>query len=640
MNQTILWMLLLAAGVPTLVAQTPDVEVEPEIKGFRFAVIGDYGSGYGREGDMADLIADWGAEFILTLGDNNYPNGEASTIDRNVGQFFHDYIKPYTGSYGPGSPDVNRFFPSLGNHDWRAAGAQPYLNYFTLPGNERYYDVVWENVHLFALDSDENEPDGITFNSIQGQWLKTALTQSQAQYKIVYFHNPGLSSGQHGPYGYMEWPFAEWGASVVMAGHDHLYERILRQGFPQITNGLGSISIYVFENILEGSEVRYNADYGAILAEAQTNALSFWFVTNNRVVVDTHSIPKDGPPLHAYKLIGKGANWKYLDDGSDQGTAWRASAFDDSGWASGDAELGYGDGDEITTVGYGPNGNDKYITTYFRHTFEFPANQAMDHVMLRLKRDDGGVVYLNGTEVLRDNMPGGNPNYNTLASSSISSVEETNYVETLLDPADFVVGSNTLAVEIHQEKVNSPDISFDLELIGTRTRGVLVPKESTWRYLDTGIDPGSAWASRSFDDTNWSTGTGQFGYGEGDEATVVSFGGNANDKHATTYFRTYFLVNDPQDIRGVQLNILRDDGAIAYLNGKEVYRSNLTMDAVDNETFAAWDVGGSEENDYILTGVNHSWLRTGINVMAVEVHQQSASNQDLSFDAELLVIEK
>src|SRR5207247_2662513 len=68
-------------------------------------------------------------------------------------------------------------------------------------------------------------------------------------------------------------------------------------------------------------------------------------------------------------LISTGSVWKYLDNGSDQGTNWIGRTFDDSSWVSGHAQLGYGDGDEATRVSYGPNEGNKYITTYFRQSF-------------------------------------------------------------------------------------------------------------------------------------------------------------------------------------------------------------------------------------------------------------------------------
>ena len=69
-------------------------------------------------------------------------------------------------------------------------------------------------------------------------------------------------------------------------------------------------------------------------------------------------------------LVESGETWKYLDDGMDQGTAWREPAFDDSLWLSDVAELGYGDGNETTVVSYGDDENDKHVTTYFRRAFD------------------------------------------------------------------------------------------------------------------------------------------------------------------------------------------------------------------------------------------------------------------------------
>ena len=83
-----------------------------------FAVVGDFGSAGQPELDVANRIKSWNPEYILTVGDNSYPDAAASVIDKNIGQYYHDYIGSYTGSYGAGSPGYNRFFPVLGNHDW------------------------------------------------------------------------------------------------------------------------------------------------------------------------------------------------------------------------------------------------------------------------------------------------------------------------------------------------------------------------------------------------------------------------------------------------------------------------------------------------------------------------------------------
>jgi hypothetical protein len=171
-------------------------------------------------------------------------------------------------------------------------------------------------------------------------------------------------------------------------------------------------------------------------------------------------------------LVPAGAAWKYLDNGSDQGTAWRAAAFNDSGWKSGLAELGYGDGDEATIVGYGPNSSAKFITTYFRRAFSVTNPSAYGALTLRVLRDDGAVVYLNGTEVFRTNMPTGTVTAATRASTALGNADETTYVTASVNPGLLVAGTNVLAVEIHQANPTSSDISFNLELAASTSVSV------------------------------------------------------------------------------------------------------------------------------------------------------------------------
>jgi hypothetical protein len=171
-------------------------------------------------------------------------------------------------------------------------------------------------------------------------------------------------------------------------------------------------------------------------------------------------------PLTQATFIAKGSTWKYLDDGSNQGTLWYAPAFVDASWKSGAAQLGYGDGDETTVIGYGPNSGSKFITTYFRKNFTINGARNVSQLTLNLLRDDGAVIYLNGKEVHRENMPSGAISSSTAASSAIGGGDESAYFTTALDPADLVEGDNVIAVEIHQSSGGSTDLSFDLELTG------------------------------------------------------------------------------------------------------------------------------------------------------------------------------
>ena len=254
----------------------------------RFAVIGDFGSNQKPEADVAALVKSWQPDFVITVGDNNYPSGAASTIDLTIGQYFSDFIHPYLGKFGPGAPD-NRFYPTLGNHDWLAKNAQPYLDYFTLPGNERYYQFSIGPLDFFALDADSHEPDGVSAGSKQAHWLKDRLAASTEPWKIVFFHQPPYSSGLHGSIDYMQWPFREWGASVVLSGHDHTYERLSVDGMTYFVNGVGGGAIYNFVTIVNGSQMRYNADYGAMLVEANSSQMTFQFINRKGEVIDTYT---------------------------------------------------------------------------------------------------------------------------------------------------------------------------------------------------------------------------------------------------------------------------------------------------------------------------------------------------------------
>ena len=177
-------------------------------------------------------------------------------------------------------------------------------------------------------------------------------------------------------------------------------------------------------------------------------------------------------------LIAYGSDWRYLDNGSNQGTAWRAVSFNDASWRTGNAELGYGDGDETTVVRYGTFSFYKYVTTYFRKVISITDASLYSGFSLSIKRDDGAVVYINGTERYRTNMPTGTVSYSTLASSDAADDGET--PQTISLPAGVLVsGSNVIAVEIHQRSRSNADISFDLQLTANAGAGDLVPPVAT-----------------------------------------------------------------------------------------------------------------------------------------------------------------
>jgi hypothetical protein len=281
----------------------------------KFAVIGDYGDGTFRYGNhvtnVASVVDSWNPEFIATVGDNTYmPSGdnEPDQYDSDVGQFYHQYIYPYSGQYGQGS-DINRFFPALGNHEYYepnyGVGIQAYLDWFELPGNERYYNVRWsDDVEIFIInnyngysskDQGNEEPDGWDANSIQAQWLQAELASSTATWKLVFAHLPPYASGVKSSESLSaRWPFKEWGANAMFAGHRHNYERLVVDEMLYFVNGTGGYGTYGFSDPIVGSQVRIK-QYGAMLVNANSVDITFKFINESGVELDTYTLVSGAP---------------------------------------------------------------------------------------------------------------------------------------------------------------------------------------------------------------------------------------------------------------------------------------------------------------------------------------------------------
>lgn len=433
-------------------------------------------------------------------------------------------------------------------------------------------------------------------------------------------------------------------------------------------------------------------------------------------------------------LLAAGSSWRYWDQGTDPGPDWTEPTFDDSAWNEGPAILGYGGDRETTVIGFGPSANQKFIATWFRRSVVVPHPRQLTRARIGLLRDDGAIVHLNGSEVIRDNLPAGPITASTRASSTVGGAAEQTYFEWELDPDRFLEGTNLLAVQVHQSGPTSSDTAFDLRLTAEATppnepglrwarpadgqiftaparivlgairgdppgfrlqrlefladgqvvatavqppfsttwleappgqhvlglRGhladgsilegpavaievrdpeltpTLVARGSDWRYLDTGIAPDAAWTSLAFEDADWGVGPARLGYGEDGEFTRLRFGTNPSLRHITTWFRRRFQVTAADQITNLVSRMARDDGAIVYLNGREVLRSNLRAGPVTPTTLAASEVTNDAEQIYVESVLDTGALVEGTNLLAVEVHQISRTSSDLGFDLELI----
>ena len=195
-------------------------------------------------------------------------------------------------------------------------------------------------------------------------------------------------------------------------------------------------------------------------------------------------------------LISEGSSWKYLDDGSNQETFWQNLSYDDSAWSTGNSQLGYGDGDENTVISYGDTSSNKHICYYFRKIIDITNPSSNTGLKISILRDDGAVVYINGVEVIRSNMPSGDIYYNTFAASTVSGSNEDTFYEYQIPSTTLNTGQNIVAIEIHQRSQSSSDVSFDFKLEFTELNSfkkvpyVLYPGNNdqmlvTWQLINT-----------------------------------------------------------------------------------------------------------------------------------------------------------
>ena len=269
-----------------------------------FAVIGDFGTDSTAEAQVAAMVRGWNPAFVATTGDNYYAAGSETGTDRYdrvVGGHYCDFlagVAPGPRCPSGGTSTANRFFPATGNHDWTDGDITNYRAYFALPGSELVYDVRQGPVHLFFLDSQAALASGAEA-ARQQSWLQAALAASSAPWQIVVLHHPPYSSGAHGSSPALRWPFAQWGADLVLSGHDHTYERVGADGLVYLVNGLGGAPRYSFgATPVTGSVVRDASDWGALRVRADATALTSEFVGLSGAVVDrvVLSTPTTTPP--------------------------------------------------------------------------------------------------------------------------------------------------------------------------------------------------------------------------------------------------------------------------------------------------------------------------------------------------------
>jgi predicted MPP superfamily phosphohydrolase len=248
----------------------------------RFSVIGDWGSGDSDQVKTASQMFSahrrGSFDFIISAGDNIYPNGSGRYFGSNFEQPFSDLLK-----------DQVKFYSVLGNHDVES-GRKDQLEYplFNMGGQNYYKFEKGDGLaEFFMLDSTD-------FGSTQTYWLESSLRDSRAKWKIAVFHHPIYSSGKkHGSATglrrILEPLFTRYGVSVVFSGHDHIYERTVpQQGVQYFVSGAGGkIRRGDVEMESRFRAASYDEESHFMLIEVSHEHISFQAVNESGTVVDS-----------------------------------------------------------------------------------------------------------------------------------------------------------------------------------------------------------------------------------------------------------------------------------------------------------------------------------------------------------------
>ncbi|HEX8822473.1 MAG TPA: metallophosphoesterase [Archangium sp.] len=282
----------------------------PGTRRVHFTTVGDFGMNNNDQKDVANAMLGRKPELFLALGDNAYSSGTEEELQNNL--------------FVPMAPLLAQvpFFATPGNHEYVTNQAQPYFDNLYLPtspsGGERYYSFDWGHVHFVALDSNcaigLASADRCTM-AAQKKWVEEDLAASTAAWKIVFFHHPPWSSGDHGSQLKMRREFAplfeKYGVDLVLTGHDHHYERSYpmkgdamaasgSRGIPYLVVGSGGASLRPFVNGRPSwTAVRNDVDHGYLDVTVEDGTLTAQALTPSGKVMDSFSLTKDLPPLQA-----------------------------------------------------------------------------------------------------------------------------------------------------------------------------------------------------------------------------------------------------------------------------------------------------------------------------------------------------
>jgi hypothetical protein len=636
------------------------------------------------------------ADLILMLGDNAYANGtddehQGAVFDMYTNVLRNAFTWSCLGNHDTGqtatpAADIPYFkmfsFPTNAEAGGMASGT------------EKYFSWDHANVHFVSLDSMSSSRAA---NGPMANWLRADLASTTQKWIVAIWHHPSYSKGDHDSDIRLEGTemrqalvpiLEEYGVDLCLYGHSHNYERsFLINGHYGLsttfndtmkvdagngrTNGTGAYlkpatpefnrgAIYCTAGTsgqTGGGTLNHPVMFmsvntlGSVVVDIEGDRLDFKFLTSAGTVNDHFTMLKSSeaaPPAAPTNLVAT------LNSSSSIRLNWANVPTNELGWEL-QRSLDGTSFSSLATLGANltnyTNGSLQLFTTYHyrvRATNSVGTSDWSPITVLSTGTNALPTIAITTPTNSTALFSGSNLTVTATASDSDGSV--TN-VEFFLDglrvftdttsPYSFVwsnapLGSYTLTARATDDRGSntwsSPAaITVVFSPGGTNT---LVAQRSAWRYLDTGVDQGTAWRALNFDDSAWPLGLAQLGYGDGDEATVVSFGPNAGNVYITTWFRRAWVVDDPAAFSALQLRLLRDDGAVVYLNGTEVARQNMPSGTITAATLASGAT--PDEVSFFPSAVSAGALVAGTNVLAVEIHQSAVNSSDISFDLQLI----
>ena len=553
------------------------------------------------------------------------------------------------------SPAFDSVLPSsrFADDEWYRGGFENNLSSYQVVRHDNN-DLLFLHVRFLRYGSQEATLD----------WARQVLAEHADHLAFVTVHEFGGADGNVISFNRRfrdEALSPSCNVAAVFSGHIHDQSR------GTFTDQCGRVVPYMLSNYQhwENGGSGFLRSYRVDPATMRLDATSYSPTLDRALTDDANSFSVQlarpaGAEGQPQTLIAHQSDWRYFADGAPP-TNWHTSGFDDAAWPLGTAQLGFGDGDEKTTIDAFEPGGQRVSAAYFRTSFELDGLAGVTAASIELLADDGAVVWLNGQRVVNDNMPTSIVTNDTPSLTGRWGGAEATTRTFELPPAAFVQGTNTVAVEVHQRDRSSSDLSFSASVRATRDDAQPSPIPaptptplptptpvpgpvgevttidfgSTWNYFDRGPAP-QDWNSATFSAVSWSQGQAPLGFGDGDETTEVANRVDGNGLF-TAYFRNQFTIAEGTTIDDATIALAADDGAVVWVNGQRVVNDNMTTGPVAYDTVSVSGRWGSSERQIRSFTLPASAFQNGTNTVAVEVHQREQWSSDLRFDAQLIL---